>query len=55
MSTSTVQLEDSVEVAEEQDNLAESQVTLCSEPEVTDTDPVPCSPAPPMENPNPNG
>lgn len=45
----------SLEPATEQDNIAGIQVTLCSAQEVTGTNPVPCSPGPSLENPNPNG
>lgn len=48
-------LEVSLEPATEQDNVAGIQVTLCSAQEVTGTNPVPCSPGPAMENPNPGG
>ena len=45
----------SLEAANEQDSVPGIQVTLCSAQEVTGTNPVPCSPGPAMENPNPGG
>ena len=48
-------LEVSVEPATEGDSIEGIQVTLCSAQEVTGTNPVPCSPGPAMENPNPGG
>ena len=44
-----------MEPATEGDSTEGIQVTLCSAQEVTGTNPVPCSPGPAMENPNPGG
>jgi len=45
----------SLEPASEEGSIEGMQVTLCSEQEGTGINPMPSSPGPALENPNPNG